>query len=115
LSPGNPNARRIASLRKSILDAATDDDVQAIIRKMGGLAREGDVQAARVYLEYTVGKPIQVEISAPDGGVARIDVTRLMDVVLEVVGDSPEARYKVAAALSRISLTVGEQGSGPDD
>ena len=36
----------------------TDDDLTAILKKMVELAKEGDVPAARLVLQYTLGKPV---------------------------------------------------------
>jgi hypothetical protein len=55
--PGNPFARRVADLRRALLDTVTPDDLQAITRQLIAKAREGDVAAARLVLAYTLGKP----------------------------------------------------------
>jgi hypothetical protein len=55
--PGNPFARRTAALRQAMLDAVTEDDLQAIVRQLIQQAREGDVAAARLVLSYSIGKP----------------------------------------------------------
>jgi hypothetical protein len=54
--PGNPFARRTAALRQAMLDAVTEDDLQAIVRQLIQQAREGDVAAARLVLSYSIGK-----------------------------------------------------------
>src|SRR5262245_60732942 len=55
--PGNPFYRRQAELRRSVLDLFTPEDVMSLLRVMLALGRNGDVAAARVFLEYVVGKP----------------------------------------------------------
>src|SRR5260370_1376356 len=55
--PGNPFARRIASLRQALLEAVAPPDLRAIIGKVGEAAKQGGVAAARLVLAYTVGKP----------------------------------------------------------
>jgi hypothetical protein len=57
--PGNPFARRVAHLRSLALEVVSDDDLSAILRKMVELAKEGDVAAAKVVLQYTLGKPTE--------------------------------------------------------
>ncbi len=66
--PGNPFGRRVAQLRKAMLDVVEEEDLQAIVRKLIQLAREGDVAAARLVLAYTLGKP--AETVDPD----RVDI-----------------------------------------
>jgi hypothetical protein len=55
--PGNPFARQVAELRKVALDATTLDDMRAIFRAMIERAGNGDVAAAKLVLQYTLGKP----------------------------------------------------------
>ncbi|MFO0842648.1 MAG: hypothetical protein U0797_09680 [Gemmataceae bacterium] len=57
--PGNPFARRVAQMRSLALQVVTDDDLSAILKKMVELAREGDVPAAKLVLQYTLGKPAE--------------------------------------------------------
>jgi hypothetical protein len=54
---GNPHARRVAALRKAFLDAATEDRMRRLADKLLKMAEAGDVTAARLALEYTLGKP----------------------------------------------------------
>jgi hypothetical protein len=56
---GNPYARRVAMLRRAMLRVVQPNDLQAIIVKMILLAGEGDVAAARLVLQYTLGKPTE--------------------------------------------------------
>jgi hypothetical protein len=55
--PGNPFARQVAALRKRFLDATTpelfDEVFQILVKKM----RAGDIQAIKLFLAYTIGKP----------------------------------------------------------
>jgi hypothetical protein len=100
----------MASLRKSVLEAATEDDVQAVIRKMAEMGRDGDVMAARCYLEYTVGKPTQaIELTGPEGGP--VDLRSVMGAVMLALGDFPEARFRVAQEFSRIGALADESGN----
>jgi hypothetical protein len=56
--PGNPYARQVAAMRLRALDRVSGDDVEAILSKMVTLAKEVDVPAARLVLQYTLGKPV---------------------------------------------------------
>ncbi len=55
--PGNPFARQVAAMRQEFFAAVTGEDVAAIARVMIEKAKEGDVAAARIVLQYTLGKP----------------------------------------------------------
>jgi hypothetical protein len=55
--PGNPFARQVAGLRRALVDALTPDDFHAIAQKLLKLALAGNVQAAKLLLAYTIGKP----------------------------------------------------------
>jgi len=55
--PGNPYARRVARLRVVLLDAVTDEDLDAIVTALVDRAKSGDVSAAREILNRLVGKP----------------------------------------------------------
>ena len=55
--PGNPFARQVAELRKVFLDAITPDDMRALMRALIERAKNGDVAAAKLVFQYTLGKP----------------------------------------------------------
>src|SRR5579871_1115768 len=54
---GNPFARRMATLRSAMLEAVTENDLKACVRKMVELAKSGDVAACKLLMEYVVGRP----------------------------------------------------------
>ena len=64
---GNPRgkpaglANRATELRLAVLEAVTPSDVAAVVRAMVAEATRGNVGAARLLLEYTVGKPEPLE------------------------------------------------------
>jgi hypothetical protein len=55
--PGNPFYRQQAEFRRAVLELFTPEDVMSLLRVMLALGRNGDVAAAKVFLEYVVGKP----------------------------------------------------------
>jgi hypothetical protein len=59
---GNPFYRKQAEFRRAALELFTPEDVMSLLRVMLARGRQGDVAAAKVFLEYVVGKPHQ----APD-------------------------------------------------
>jgi hypothetical protein len=106
---GNPYHRRIHQLRGKLLECATDDELVRIMRTLGDLAVGGDVAAARLWLEYTLGKaPQAIQLSGPDGEPIGGDLSRVRVAILACLGDEPETRYKIARAL--MALEVGGVG-----
>jgi hypothetical protein len=56
--PGNPFARQVAAFRQEFMAATTKEDIAVIARAMIEKAKEGDCAAARIVLQYTLGKPV---------------------------------------------------------
>jgi hypothetical protein len=55
--PGNPFARQVAALRRVLLEAVSANDLRDIVNALVTQARCGHVAAAKIVLEYTLGKP----------------------------------------------------------
>jgi hypothetical protein len=74
----NSVARRAHELRQCLLEAVSPEDVLAVGRKLVELAKDGDVTAAKLWLEYVLGRPVQgVELSGLDAALmapARIEI-----------------------------------------
>lgn len=60
--PGNPLAARVAKLRAELLSCVTLADMRAIIRKMVELAKAGDIQAAKLVFDRTLGACIEADL-----------------------------------------------------
>jgi hypothetical protein len=56
--PGNPFTRRLAALRRALLNCLTHDDLQTTARKLIEQARSGDLAAIKLLFAYIVGKPV---------------------------------------------------------
>ena len=56
--PGNPHAKQIARLKSALHEALTEDGIAAVAQAMLQRAKGGDVAAARLLLEYAIGKPV---------------------------------------------------------
>jgi hypothetical protein len=99
---GNPGNRRMAELRRALLDCATDEDIRALYGSMMAAAKEGDVAAARLLLDHLVGKPKQsIELTGADGDPLGLDVAGLTRIVLVALAGHPEAKLAVSEALGR--------------
>jgi hypothetical protein len=55
--PGNPFARKVAALRKTLLDSVSEQDLKEMIEILKQQARQGDKTAIKLILQYCVGKP----------------------------------------------------------
>jgi hypothetical protein len=57
--PGNPYNRRLGELRRTLLNFATQDDMEHVARELKELAMGGGVAAIQLLFEYVLGKPKQ--------------------------------------------------------
>jgi hypothetical protein len=55
--PGNPFARKVAALRKTLLDSVSEQDLKDMVEALKLKARQGDTSAIKLLLQYCVGKP----------------------------------------------------------
>lgn len=55
--PGNPFGRRLAAMRQAVMNAVSADDIEALLKKLLEMAMGGDLAAAKLVLQYAVGKP----------------------------------------------------------
>jgi hypothetical protein len=55
--PGNPFARKVAALRKALLDSVSEQDLKDMVEVLKQQARQGDKAAIKLILQYCVGKP----------------------------------------------------------
>jgi hypothetical protein len=55
--PGNPFARQVAALRQAMLRRVTAEDIERLMGKLLELADQGSIQAIKLVLAYTIGKP----------------------------------------------------------
>jgi hypothetical protein len=56
--PGNPYVKQVAALKASLYEALTPADIRAVMAKMRDEALAGSVAAARLLLEYSIGRPL---------------------------------------------------------
>ncbi|HEV3118488.1 MAG TPA: hypothetical protein VGY58_15670 [Gemmataceae bacterium] len=56
--PGNPFARRLAMLRRTLLSHVNEDDIQNAARRLTEEARRGDLAAIKLLFAYVIGRPV---------------------------------------------------------
>lgn len=55
--PGNPFGRRLAAMREAVQRAVTVEDIEQLMQVLLAKALTGDLAAAKLVLQYAVGKP----------------------------------------------------------
>lgn len=88
---GNPHAEKVVVLRQALVDAVSPDDIRAVVVAMVAEAKAGNVLAANLILDRTIGK---VQPAAPEqmAGVAE----QLTKLWREWRADAPEdAKFTV--------------------
>jgi hypothetical protein len=55
--PGNPFARKVAELRKTLVNFVTEDDMKHIAFVLKEKAMGGDIDAIKLLFQYVIGKP----------------------------------------------------------
>lgn len=55
--PGNPYARKVAELRKAIVEVITEEDVREIVGVLKEKAKAGSTAAIKLLFQYAIGKP----------------------------------------------------------
>jgi hypothetical protein len=118
-SSGPKSAKRAAALRRSLLDATSEDDLKKAWATLTTLAHGGDVVALKLYLAYVIGAPAQVlEVSGPDNEGVKLDLGQIAAVVLQVAtaeGTAGERRALAATLIKQIGhSTEGEPDATGD-
>jgi hypothetical protein len=91
-------------MRSHLLAAISGEHVAAIGRTLAHQAVEGDTAAAKIILEYVVGRPAQqIELSGLDGEPLGISFDRVLGAILVAVEPyGIEARVAVAAKIREL-------------
>ena len=113
-------------------DTVSGDDVEAILSKMVELAKQGDVPAARLVLQYTLGRPVpsahpdrldRDEVEAFQANAMRQDAFSLVEStpvepVLEAVRELSPARgdrFKDGLLANILARNAADQKANPTD
>jgi len=60
--PGNPQAKRVAALRKALLDAVTPEDFATIVANLVEQAKAGDLAAVKELFNRTLGTAVPSDV-----------------------------------------------------
>jgi hypothetical protein len=79
---GNPDAKRLAELKKVFRECVTEGDVKDVVKSLVQAAKDGDVQAIKLFLDRTLGKqPIAIE--SDDGEPLQITIRHTVHKAIE--------------------------------
>jgi hypothetical protein len=88
-APGHPSgpgiwlARKVAALRKALVEAVTEEDIREIARVLIEKAKEGSTAAIKLIFQYALGKP------GPENDPDRLDIyTRQPGATASATGKS---------------------------
>ena len=118
-SPGNPHYLRITEYNQAIQDAITPGALNALMRRLVRFASEGDMAAAKLVLDRTLGKATAARprFDVGDLGVESLasieDVTRTSQEIVRAIVEgrmSPDDGVKLASIveLTRRSIETHE-------
>jgi hypothetical protein len=109
---GNPNLVKMHALRRRLLDTVDEDAMGRVAAKLVQTAESGDLDAIKILLSYTIGRPPQaIELTGADGTPLGLDFSTIQAAILRALAGHPDARVKVAAEL-RTLIDVGGDGTG---
>ena len=101
---GNSGQRHRGELRRSLINADTPENIRKVGEKLVQMALDGDVHAAKVWLDQVLGRPLAaIEVSEPSRG--HIDIFRVVNTIMKALGDDPEAQARIVAALRQLELS----------
>lgn len=95
--PGRPKGRRVTEYRRAAEEAVSPEMVRGVLRKVAMQALQGNLTAARIIIERTLGRPAEVPAGEP------LDIQPLK---LRTAGDCTAALQKVADALCAGAIDV---------
>jgi hypothetical protein len=108
--PGNPFARKVAMLRRTLINFVTEDDMKHVAFVLKERAMGGDMTAIKLLLQYVVGKPS--ETVNPDR--LNIEERKLQEEAVPALPLDPRALWDVMYQEERDSGTP-EQSPATDD
>jgi hypothetical protein len=111
--PGHPFARQVARLRRALLQSVTEEDIQEVGRRLVALAKEGNVQAAKLLLSYTIGKPQPApepdRLDADEWQIYRDTTPMKTESAAVIDAGAPEFHLNVVRAMRPVIAQLMQQ------
>jgi hypothetical protein len=108
----------MAALRRAIVEAATEEDVHAVMNSLKAAALQGDATAAKAWLDHILGKaPQSVQVSSM--GSQKLDFGTIIEVIFGALRndlkDEAAARVKVSAAFRNANAASSQNAESTRD
>lgn len=117
---GNPHAKRIARLRTKLLATIRPADLAAVVKSMLDKARDGDVAAARLLLEYSLGRPerfgVDDQLTGTDSPkfVFQFSGPAVIAPGIGQIGEvQPDGTHETTAATAHAAIDQGAHNTRP--
>ena len=111
--PGTPFARQVAALRKALLATVQPEDIAAIVQALLEQAKKGNVQAAKLVLAYTVGKPEKAadpdRLDAHEWYVQKETAGMMQELAQVTQAPDPEVALRAARVLRPLVGSIVEK------
>jgi hypothetical protein len=112
IGKGNSGRTQRSNYRKELVDADTPQKIRKLGNKLYDLAMEGDIAAARLWLDHVVGKPLtSIEVTGADG--APLMQTMVMPVLMRVMARNPAIRNDLANEFQAMGLPAPPDWENP--
>jgi hypothetical protein len=108
--PGNPYVRQVARLKSALYEALTQDDIRAVVQRMRDKALAGDVAAARLLLEYGLGKPLPGALASAIDAAAADRWSQ--DKLSRLTDEDLLALERIAGKAEGLDDEEGDSGQG---
>ena len=105
--PGNPYVSKTAKLRQAIFDVVTPKEMRAIAVKLLALAKEGDIEAAELIMDRTLGKA--------DGHATEVNVTYAVAQNVAIVNSLRQSLLEEPGYLDHLRMRSATVGNGHGD
>jgi hypothetical protein len=107
--PGNPYGRRVAELRKIMMECVTDAEMRIIVGQLMVKAKFGDLAAIKLFFQYVLGKPA----ATVDPDAVDVEEVELWERSprMEAVGEIVSQRMHAATAARMLNVTVPPLGA----
>jgi hypothetical protein len=85
------------------LDAVHPSTIPTLARKLQVDAINGDYDAMRILLDYSLGRPAQqISLSDAEGGPLGPSFVAIQAVILDALADDPARRFELATKLMEL-------------
>ena len=113
--PGNPQLQQLAEYKRVVREAVTPKQLIAVLRTLLEKARGGDILAAKILLDRTLGK-VQASPAVADAAAVELptmantaDVVTASNAILKALGEgrlTPDAAAKYATIVELARRTL---------